>query len=35
MENKQWTEQWNPTQKDTANIGVTPNSGGTIPRYNL
>jgi len=23
------------TQKDTANIGVTPRRGGTIPRYNL
>ena len=23
------------TQKDTANMGVTPSRGGTIPRYNL
>ena len=23
------------TQKDTANIGVTPSNGGTIPRYML
>lgn len=24
-----------PTQKEMANIGVTPNSGGTTPRYRL